>query len=117
VEQATGNTGMQAALADEPARESDEEALWQQEYELRLFRWAAERVRSHFEESSWQAFWRTAVEGQSARQVASELEMTIGALYTAKSRVLERIKREIQQLHGEERSPIETCDERGNIVS
>src|SRR5947209_11041798 len=81
-------------LDNQPCR--DEEALWDQEYERRLFLWAAEQVRDRFEEASWQAFWRTAVEGDGPRETALALGMSIGAVYTAKSRILDRIRKAIQ---------------------
>jgi RNA polymerase sigma factor (sigma-70 family) len=98
----TGDTGMHEALAQQAAPEPDEETHWQQEYEQRLFLWSAERVRPCVADSSWQAFWQTAVEGKSAREAAQRLGMAVGAVYTAKSRVLERIRREIEELEGEE---------------
>ena len=84
-------------LAEEPtAPESEEEALWEQEYQQRLFDWAAEQVRGHFQNRTWQAFWRTAVEGRSPREVAEALGLSVGAVYIAKSRVLARLKEQVQ---------------------
>jgi RNA polymerase sigma-70 factor (ECF subfamily) len=103
----TGDTGVQDLLEQQPERESDEAALWEEEYQRRRFEWAAERVRPGFAESTWQAFWQTAVEGRSAREAAEVLGMTVGAVYTAKSRVLDRVRQEIQQLQDEAESPSE----------
>jgi DNA-directed RNA polymerase specialized sigma24 family protein len=97
--------GAQELLAQQPAREPDEERLWQQEYDRRVFQWAAEQVRDSFAENTWQAFWRTAVEGHSAAAVADGLGMTVGAVYTAKSRALDRIRKAIQELQSEEGLP------------
>lgn len=106
--QGSGDSAAQELLSEYPDRtREEEETLWEQEYELRLFRWAAERVRSCFEVSSWNAFWLTAVDGRSPKDVAGELGLTVGAVYTAKSRVLDRIKREIQQLQPDEERPEE----------
>jgi RNA polymerase sigma-70 factor (ECF subfamily) len=58
-------------------------------------------VRDRFEDSSWRAFWLTAVEGKAAPEAARALGLTVGAVYTAKSRVLNRLRQEIQQVHGE----------------
>jgi RNA polymerase sigma-70 factor (ECF subfamily) len=102
--QGTGATGTQDLLEQQPAREDLEAVLWEQEYERQLFVWAADQVRGHFEDASWQAFWRTAVEGQSAREAAQGLGMTLGAIYTAKSRVLDRIRKVIQRFQLEEGS-------------
>jgi len=46
--------------------------------------------------SLWRAFWLTAVDGQSAQSVADQLGMRIGTVYSAKSRVLARIKQVVQ---------------------
>jgi RNA polymerase sigma-70 factor (ECF subfamily) len=53
---------------------------------------ALELIRSEFEERTWQAFWRTAVEGQSPADVACELGTSSGAVRVAKSRVLRRLR-------------------------
>jgi RNA polymerase sigma-70 factor (ECF subfamily) len=94
----TGDSEAQAFLEAQPARPEPEAALWEQEYEQRLFAWAVERVRDDFADSTWQAFWRTAVVGDSAGTVAEVLGMSAGAVYIAKSRVLARLREQIQQL-------------------
>jgi RNA polymerase sigma-70 factor (ECF subfamily) len=57
-----------------------------------LFRRCCELVRTEFHEHTWQAFWRTAVEGRPANDVAAELAMTPVAVRVAKSRVLQRLR-------------------------
>jgi RNA polymerase sigma-70 factor (ECF subfamily) len=59
---------------------------------------ALEFVRGGFEETTWQAFWQTAVDGQSAKDVGRTLGLSPGAVYVAKSRVLARLREEISQL-------------------
>jgi RNA polymerase sigma-70 factor (ECF subfamily) len=88
----TGDTEAQHRLQSLPAREQDETAWWDQEYERRLFCWAAEQVRGAFRESTWQAFWQTAVEGKSGPAVARTLGMSVAAVYLAKGRVMARLK-------------------------
>jgi RNA polymerase sigma-70 factor (ECF subfamily) len=61
-----------------------------------LFRWAAERVRGEFREATWKAFWRTMVEGEQIPTAASALSMSIGSVYAARSRIVRRIKTEIE---------------------
>ena len=43
-------------------------------------------IRPEFEERTWQAFWRSAVEGQQSGVVAAALGMTPGGVRQAKSR-------------------------------
>ncbi len=59
---------------------------------------ALELVRSDFEERTWQAFWRDAVEGRAAAEVADELGIKPNAVYIAKSRVLSRLRAELGDL-------------------
>jgi RNA polymerase sigma-70 factor (ECF subfamily) len=63
-----------------------------------LFHRALGLLRAEFEERTWQAFWRTAVDGQPAPSVAGELSMTPNAVRMAKSRVLRRLREELGDL-------------------
>lgn len=95
--QGSGDTAQQASLQSIPSG-ADDEAFWDAEYERRLFEWAAERVRPDFQPTTWQAFWLTAVDGKDAKEVSEELAISIGAVYIAKSRVLARLKEQIQEI-------------------
>ena len=63
-----------------------------------LFARALGLIREEFEERTWAAFWRTAVEGRAAKDVGAELSMTPGAVRVAKSRVLHRLREELGDL-------------------
>lgn len=67
------------------------------DYRRELFRAAALAVRDQVHESTWSAFWMTCVEGVSIEKAASELQLTTGAIYIARSRVLSRLRQLIQQ--------------------
>jgi RNA polymerase sigma-70 factor (ECF subfamily) len=95
--QCRGGTATQAMLEELSTRD-EEEALWERDYEKRVFAWAVAEVRPCFKEATWQAFWRTAVEGLSGEEVAQALGMTVGAVYVAKCRVQSRLRAEIQEL-------------------
>lgn len=90
----SGDSGVLALLEELPAPENEHDS-WDQEYDRQLFAWAAKQVQAAFHESSWQAFWQTAVEGREPKIVADELGMSLGALYIAKSRIRARLKKEI----------------------
>jgi RNA polymerase sigma-70 factor (ECF subfamily) len=95
----SGDTAVQDLLAAQPAAEEEEH--WNEQYERRLFTCAAEQVRPCFAENTWQAFWRTAVAGESGQQVAEALGMSVAAVYLAKSRVMARLREQIQQWEAE----------------
>lgn len=77
---------------DALASESASEATLDHEAASRRFRVAAGRARAHFEERTWRAFWRSAIEGTGTAELADELGMSVGAVYVARCRVLARIK-------------------------
>jgi len=63
--------------------------------------WAAGQVRGQFTDATWQAFWRTAVDGRGAAEVAQELGLSVGAVYIAKSRVQARLREQVRLIEGE----------------
>jgi RNA polymerase sigma-70 factor (ECF subfamily) len=79
-------------FADQELPEDDKEDLGA------LYHRALELVRSEFEDRTWQTFWKVAVEGQAAADVAAEMGTTPTAVRKAKSRVLLRLRQEIGDL-------------------
>lgn len=93
----TGGSDAQRLLEAQPAPGADPLASWQEAWERQVFAWAAEQARAGCEERTWLAFWRTAVEDRSGKDVAAELGMSVAAVYLAKGRVLAKIKELVQQ--------------------
>jgi RNA polymerase sigma-70 factor (ECF subfamily) len=96
----TGDSDVQEQL-EAAAAPDNQEDQWDREYERRLFAWAADEVRGEFTPQTWQAFWQTAVEDRPPRDVARTLGMSAGAVYVAKSRVLARLREQVQQFQEE----------------
>jgi RNA polymerase sigma-70 factor (ECF subfamily) len=94
----SGHPDARSLLEQQPAREEDQAALWEQEYERQLFTWAAAQVRDDFQAATWQAFWQTAVEGKTGKEVAAALGLSVAAVYLAKGRVMARLKECIRQV-------------------
>jgi RNA polymerase sigma-70 factor (ECF subfamily) len=101
--QAAGDTNTSRLLDSQPD-EHDENMVWEMEYQRRLASLAMERIRGEFQPTSWQAFWLTAVEGQAAAEVSKQIGMSTGAIYVAKSRVLARLKEEVEEMQRQEES-------------
>ncbi len=97
--QGSGDPATQQMLEAVPARE--EAARWEEEWRRQQFAWAAAQARQDFQEATWQAFWRTAVEGRPAAAVAAELGISVGAVYVAKSRVQARLRELVQESEAE----------------
>ncbi|MGP0067128.1 MAG: RNA polymerase sigma factor [Isosphaeraceae bacterium] len=94
----TGDTEIQQFLEAQPAPDDQESALFDAEYHRRLLHWAAERVKDEFTAVVWLAFWKTGVEAQSADEAARALGLSVGTVYQYKSRVVARLRREIERV-------------------
>jgi RNA polymerase sigma-70 factor (ECF subfamily) len=93
---ATGETWEWEKLANVPSPASDDASQFDLEFRREAFRWAAERVAITVSETSWQAFLQTALQGRSAEEVAEQLGTSVGGVYTAKCRVLARLRTEVE---------------------
>jgi RNA polymerase sigma-70 factor (ECF subfamily) len=92
-----------AALREGQEPHSDElvgpdtaETIWEEESRRHLVAQALQLMRAEFEPTTWQACWQIAAEGRAPVEVAQELGITLAAAYTAKSRVLQRLRRELE---------------------
>lgn len=83
-----GNSSIE--LLPENRQVLDEE--FEAERRRQIFAIAAEELEKEFSAATWQAFWMTSVDLKKPQLVASQLGMTVGAVYIAKSRVLARLK-------------------------
>jgi len=97
----SGDTNANRRLEEQPDAEPDPKGIWEEEYQKQLFRLAAAQIRDNFTDSTWRAFWATAVEGKSGATVARDLGLSVGAVYVARSRVLARLAEQIQQMQPE----------------
>jgi RNA polymerase sigma-70 factor (ECF subfamily) len=86
-----------AALADAAVPDSTAE-LWEGEYRQLLLARAAQLMQAEFQPATWRACWALVVEGKSGAEVAAELGLSLDAVYAAKSRVLRRLRRELDGL-------------------
>ena len=57
-----------------------------------VLRRAAKIVRNDFDPHTWQAFWRSVIEGHLPEDIAAELNMTTNAICQARFRVLTRLR-------------------------
>jgi RNA polymerase sigma-70 factor (ECF subfamily) len=93
--QGSGDTGLHQML-EQCLSPQEAEASWEAEWKRQVFIWACEQVRRDVADTTWQAFWKTAVEGQPGKTVAADLGLPVAAVYNARSRVLARLKELVQ---------------------
>lgn len=59
---------------------------------------AAAAIQPEFSPQTWNLFWQTTIDGLSVQQAANASNCSPGAVYSARSRVLARLKRQLQHL-------------------
>ncbi len=59
---------------------------------------ALSQVQSEFEPRTWQAFWRSVVDGIGTSDVARELEMSEATVRQSRSRILRRLRQQLGDL-------------------
>lgn len=97
-----GGTDIQERLNLEPNFDSEIE----QDYVLELMREkyhrAAAIVRTDVDAETWRAFELSVVEGSSCSDVARLLGKPIGTVYAARSRVMRRLRDQVERLEGDQ---------------
>ena len=81
-------TGFLARIPDPAGQEG-----WDQEWNDHVLRLCIEAARGEFDQKTVDAFERYAVKQEPAENVAKRLKLSRNAVYIAKSRVLDRVRR------------------------
>ncbi len=66
--------------------------------QMEIIQRALAMIRGSFQKKTWQAFWRTVVDECSPEEVADELGISKWTVYKARSRVLMRLRSELDGL-------------------
>ncbi len=95
---AHGGSNIDARLAqlDDPASEISK--IWNRQHDQYVLRQLLDLTEPHFAPKTWKAFCRVALEGAKPEAVAQELEISLNAVFLAKSRVLRRLRQESEGL-------------------
>ncbi len=100
--QGSGDLRVQRRLEEQADSGSALSADWEADYQRSLAAQAMERVKAEFQSATWDAFVQTSLEGRSAALVASRVGLSVGAVYVAKSRVIARLRQEIERMQEDE---------------
>lgn len=101
-DRAVGGTSMQNSL--EEHGEEDEELAREIEFERRreLFLRAASVVKTDVATDTWQVFQLAVIEGLAIEEVAAALNKSVGAAYAARGRVMNRLRRLVDDMEQQE---------------
>jgi RNA polymerase sigma-70 factor (ECF subfamily) len=96
--QGSGDSRVQQRLEQHADANGDLSADWEADYQRTMAAQAMERVKKEFQTATWEAFLQTAVDGRAPAQVSARVGLSVGAIYVAKSRVIARLRQEIERM-------------------
>ncbi len=91
-----------AEVLDATLAVSSESDLFDHEYRQQVLAWATEQVRREFRDTTWQAFVETNINGRSIAEVASELSLSPGSVYVARSRIIARLRAKVEEFEADQ---------------
>ena len=95
---AAGGSEMLNLLAEQPEIAKDVEQELATEAMREQYLRAAAVVKTDVDGDTWRAFELTVVCGQSCDEAAARLGKSVGAVYAARSRVMRRLREQVQRL-------------------
>jgi len=75
---------------------------WEREWRLHRLRWALRSIADEFEEKTMQAFQLHVLGGLSVDDTAGEIGISKASVYQAKSRVLKRVREQLESVDPDE---------------
>ncbi len=84
--------------APEPAVPDPVPELAESEYRAQLVSQALRIIQTDFQPTTWKVFWELAVVGRSGTDVAREFGLSVNAAYLARTRVVSRLRQELDGL-------------------
>src|SRR5262245_45259633 len=101
-DRSSGDSALLVVLKQHESHTGPASDLLRLEYRREVFRWATRQVRKEFHQTTWDAFWLTAVEGRPVEAVAEALAKNPGSIYASRSRVLRRIQDKVTEYEQKE---------------
>ncbi len=77
---------------------SAEPAFDELEYRQYITQRALQLIQGDFQDTTWRAFWECVIASRAAADVAAELKVSLDVVYASKSRVLRRLRQDLDGL-------------------
>jgi RNA polymerase sigma-70 factor (ECF subfamily) len=90
----TGGSDIQQRIGELEDPQSHVSRMWDLEHDRHVAGKLLESVKRQFQGNTWQAFSRLVLDEVPPREVAAELDLSLNAVFIAKSRVLRRLREE-----------------------
>lgn len=94
----TGSSSVAHLLQMQCATDVDE--AFDLESRFAALQYATAQIRPEFSDMTWRLFWESVVLGKSIAEVAQESGRTVGAVYMARFKVLQRLKAKAREVSG-----------------
>ena len=101
-DRAVGGSSAQTFLMDQHGDSPQSDAEIELEYRRELYLRAARQVRVDVEPETWRAFELTVIQEMDMDEAALALNKSIGAIYVARSRIMQRLREIIRELEERE---------------
>ncbi len=98
LDRGTGSSSVMVLLAAEHANDPETSAELLIESRREALRWASDQICPEFNELTWRLFWETSIQGRSVADVVASVGCSPGTVYTARFRVLQRLKEKVQEV-------------------
>lgn len=94
-----GHEAIHVVLHEFPSPWDQESNSWVETPDVVLvLRQAMESIKIDYETTTWQAFWRTVVDGEPTAEVARDLGLSRGTVRQARYKILKRMREELKGL-------------------
>lgn len=97
-DQAVGGSSFEELLQEVVDRDVATTAFLESQLRRELYLQAAEMIKAEFHPDSWRAFELSVTGELSIEEVAGQLGKSVGAIYTARSRIMFRLRETISEL-------------------
>ncbi len=101
-DRAAGGSTFQELLAQQRQPDPETVSLIEWEYRRELYLRAARIVKRDVQPDTWRAFQLTVIDGMSNQAAAKELGKTLGTIYTARCRIMQRLRDLIAEMEAAE---------------
>jgi DNA-directed RNA polymerase specialized sigma24 family protein len=99
---AAGGTAIQDVLERQDERDCDLSREIELEHRREIFLRAASIVKTEVSADTWQVFQLTVIEGCAIEKAASRMSKSVGAAYAARGRVMNRLRRIVNEMERRE---------------
>ncbi|MEL7497634.1 MAG: sigma-70 family RNA polymerase sigma factor [Planctomycetota bacterium] len=99
---AVGGSEFIDVLSETPAFDQETDDIIQLEYRREIFKRAVERIRGEVQPKTWLVFEMTVMNGESIETVSNRLNISIGNVYAARSRMMKRLRETVAHFESDD---------------